>query len=340
MIQVDAAPGGQVFRTAIGLASLTGKEIEIVNIRSDRPNPGLRAQHLTALETVAGMCNATINGASKGSGTVNFLPGKLKETALKVNIGTAGSATLLLQSAMFPSLKTETKLRVTGGTDVEWSPPFAYMGLVLLPILNSIGCNFSAELIKRGYYPKGKGIISFKSSPAKLPLKPLNITEKGDIEIIKIFSHCASLATDVARNQMIAAKKELRNLNVDFSECVAAKENIDTIGSGIDLFAHLSSGQIIGANALGKKGFPANEVGKKAAKNLLSELGKERPVDKHLADQLIPFMALAKGNSEITCTEITAHTENNISVCEKILGVKFSIEKEEGIISVEGMAFK
>ncbi len=340
MIGIDAAPGGQVFRTSIGLAALTGKEVEIRNIRSKRPNPGLRAQHLTALQTVAKMCNATIEGASKGSGTVKFSPGQLKETALKVNIGTAGSATLLLQSAMFPALKSENKLRVNGGTDVEWSPPFAYLDRVLLPVLNSIGCNFSAELVKRGYYPKGNGIISFKSSPAKLPLKPLNITKIEDIEIIKIFSHSASLAADVARNQMIAAKKELLPLNADFAECIETKENNETIGSGIELFAQFPSRVFIGANALGKKGLPANEVGKKAARKLISELEKQSPVDKHLMDQLIPFMALAKGRSEIACTEITEHTKNNISVCEKILGVKFEIEKDERNISVEGIGFK
>ena len=139
---------------------------------------------------------------------------------------------------------------------------------------------------------------------------------------------------------MIAAKKELSKLNTDFSECIESKENMETIGSGIDLFAQLSTGAVVGSNALGKKGTVANEIGKKAAKRLISELKKEKPVDKYLADQLIPFMALAKGRSEISCTEITTHTENNIEVCEKILGVKFEVNKDKGILSVDGIGFK
>lgn len=342
MLEIDASAGGQVLRNSLALSTLTKKAVKIKNIRANRPNPGLQQQHLTALQTAAKICNAKIEGAGKGSKEVVFEPGEIQDMQLNVNIGTAGSITLLLQSILIPSLIREIKLRIFGGTDVAWSPPFNYMNEVLLPTLTKTGARFDFDLITHGYYPKGNGSVSFKSFPAEFPLKPIIITKLGNLQHIKLFSHSASLPREVSLNQANRAKKELEKLGVDIEEKIESRESANTIGSNIDLIAFFDSGAIIAANALGAKGKPAVAVGKEAALKLLKEISSQKPVDSHLADQLIPFMAIAKGESKIQCSSLTEHTLNSIAVAEKILDLKFSVEGEKGEsaeISVEGIGF-
>ncbi len=342
MISIDGSAGGQVLRNALALCTLTRKAVKITNIRANRPNPGLQQQHLTALQTAGKICSAKIKGAGKGSKEVIFEPGEIQGMQLNVNIGTAGSITLLFQSILVPSLVKEIKLRIFGGTDVAWSPPFNYMKGVLLPVLSKAGAKFSCDLILHGYYPKGNGCVSFKSVPAKFPLKPIKITELGNLQRIKLFSHSASLPREVSLNQASAAKRELGKFDVEIEEKIESRERANTIGSGIDLIGFFNSGAIIGTNALGAKGKPAIDVGKEAAEKLLKELSSQKPVDSHLADQLIPFMAVAKGESEIRCSSLTGHTLNSIAVAEKILGVKFNVDgerEEAAVISVDGTGF-
>ncbi|MFH1225053.1 MAG: RNA 3'-terminal phosphate cyclase [Candidatus Diapherotrites archaeon] len=344
-LEIDASHGGQVLRTAIGLSALTGVPVSLKNIRSSRPKPGLKKQHVAAITAVVSICGARTMGVFEGSKEIKFSPREImQKQTLATNIGSAGSVALVIQSASLPALACELKISATGGTDVAFSPPMNYLANALFPALKCTRARFSAETLMHGYFPKGRGRVLFRSKPAALPLKPLRILELGELQEIKAFSHSASLPSDVSRNQLSAAKNALANAGIDapFGGHAESRERADTIGSGIDLFAIFSSGAVIGANALGEKGKPATRVGEEAAQNLLRELSAQRPVDSHLADQLIPYMALAKGKSEISCTSLTEHTLTNISVCEKMLGVKFEVRGSQGEpaeISVTGAGF-
>ncbi|MBU0635396.1 RNA 3'-terminal phosphate cyclase [Candidatus Micrarchaeota archaeon] len=342
-IVVDASAGGQVFRTAIGLSALLQKPVEIRHIRQKRPRPGLQAQHLTALKTLQQICNSRVKGLFKESPEVVFFPQKPVSTRLVVNIGTAGSIGLLLQSVFFPSLVSENRLRVIGGTNVPFAPPIEFVQNVLLPELKAMNCRFEVALNCHGFFPKGKGRVSFVSKKTKLPLKSICFTELGTLESIECFSVCASLPREVAERQSKIAEKILQELSTDFVSHVSCKENSFSCGSSIVLLARFSTGRVLSASAIGKKGFPAEEVGKKAAYHLLKKIRAERAVDEHLADQLVPFMALAKGPSTIETAVLSEHTLNNIKVCEQLLGVKFEVSGEKNNSSeifVEGMGFK
>ena len=101
MIEIDGSlGGGQLLRTTIGLSALTGEPVKITNIRTNRPGckPGLRPQHLMGVKIAGQFCDAIIHGLEEGSTTVQFTPKELQVTSGKVNIGTAGSVTLLLQT--------------------------------------------------------------------------------------------------------------------------------------------------------------------------------------------------------------------------------------------------
>jgi len=340
VLEVNGESGGQMLRSSLGLSALLRKPVTIYNIRAKRPNPGLQAQHLTGLNTLKILSSAKVHGAVKGSMKVVFKPEQFSGGNLNVNIGTAGSVMLLVQAVMLPSMLKETKLRIFGGTDVPFAPSFNYSEKVLFPVLSKMNARFSASLVSRGFYPKGNGSISFKSLPAELPLNPIKLTKKKKVKFVWLFSHSASLPQEVARVQALAAKNTLKELGIEVVERISSKQQGTSIGSAIDLIAKAGPASI-GANALGARGKPAEEVGKEAAEKLLKELNSNAAVDSHLSYQLIPFMALAKGKSEILCPELSEHTKNNIAVAEKFLGVKFNSVQENNAVKlwVEGAAF-
>lgn len=344
-IEVDGSlgeGGGQILRTGLALSALTGKLLHVKNIRGSRPKPGLRPQHLASTKTMASICEAELKGAVPNSRELSFAPKRVKASNLKVNIGTAGSVTLLLQQVLPSALLQETRLLVSGGTNVPFSPPAEFLEHALFPVLNRAGARLGLKLIRRGYYPKGNGAVSFYSRPARLPLKPICLTGSPKPKSVTVFSHCASLPKRVAENQASSAKHALRELNLEFEEFIECRESSSTIGSGITLLAFSEDGFVLSGSALGRKGVPAEHVGREAAERLLEEISQGMPCGSHLADQLIPFMALAKGNSEIHTARLTGHCLTNISIAEKFLPASFRVDGAPGgpaKISVEGTAF-
>ncbi|MBI2598495.1 MAG: RNA 3'-terminal phosphate cyclase [Candidatus Diapherotrites archaeon] len=340
MIEVDASAGGQVLRTSIALSALLGKKTRVFNIRKNRPRAGLFAQHLTGLKSLAALCGAQLKGDFIGSTEIIFSPQEFKPQSLNISIGTAGSVTLLLQSLLLPCFLDETRLRISGGTDVLFAPSFHYFNEVFRPALSIFGAKFDLNLINYGFYPQGGGSISFKSHKIK-KLKPIYITEKKGLFAIKIFSHSSNLPSHVAKTQALSAKRALEQLNVEFAEKIGVVEGSASTGSAIDLIACFKGGFCFGANAIGRHGKPAQAVGREAAKNLLEELNSGAAMDSHLADQLLPFMALAGGKSRILCVCETEHVKSNIEVIEKFLDVAFEKELKGNCleISVKGAGF-
>jgi RNA 3'-terminal phosphate cyclase (ATP) len=344
-VEIDGSQGeggGEVLRTSFALAALLQKKVSITGVRAGREKPGLKPQHLTALQTLASISGAGLRGASKGSTAVSFFPSKINDTKLAVNIGTAGSISLLLQQLLPVALKAELNLRVIGGTNVEWSPPVEFLQHLLFPLLKGMGARFGLSVSKRGYYPRGKGIANFSSRRARLPLKPVCLTEFREPESVMLFSHCSDLPEEVSTVQAASAKRVIRGKfpGIAFSEHIEFRQPSDTIGSGVTLIAVDSGGNRLSASALGRRGKPAGTVGKEAAERLLREISAGKAVDSHAADQLVPFMALAKGYSTIQCSRLTQHSLANIAVCEQLLGVRFDVKGSLGQASeifVEGI---
>lgn len=348
-VELDAGfgeGGGQIFRTAISLAALLKEEIVLKNIRQNRQRPGLQPQHLTALQTLAQICNAKVEGNNLGSQNVSFFPGNIVPTQLTVNIGTAGSTSLLLQTILPVAMLKEMRLRAFGGTDVPFSPPVCFLQETLFPKLRSMNAFFELALAQHGYYPKGNGRISFASREAKFPLKPIKLKEQGKLQFIRCYSHSSGLPRDVSLTQAKTFEKILteKGLVFDWDEKIEADSNRkESIGSGLAGFAFFDSKSVLSGSALGEKSKSSEVVGTEAANNLLSEINSLKACDSKLGDQLIPFMALAKGKSEIHVTKLTQHTLSNIYATEQILKVKFEVEgnlNEPATIKVEGMAYE
>ncbi|MEE8402740.1 MAG: RNA 3'-terminal phosphate cyclase, partial [Candidatus Hydrothermarchaeaceae archaeon] len=274
-------------------------------------------------------------GAEIGSTEVGFYPGKLGSGRYLVDTRTAGSITLILQSLLIPGIFSRggVELDVRGGTDVRWSPPVDYVKHVLLPVLKKMGVGADIEVIKRGYYPSGNGRVVVSISPVDR-LRPLKVTESGDLMEIHGRSHSLNLPSHIIERMADSAERTLaRRCSIDL-EC---REGIST-GCGITLWVEFQN-SVLGASALGAPGKPAEKVGKEAAKGLLREIEGRAAFDKFMGDQIIPFMGLADGVSEISVGELTGHILTNIHVVEKILGVKYDIVEKEGVylIKTKGM---
>jgi RNA 3'-terminal phosphate cyclase (ATP) len=328
MIEIDGTfgeGGGQIIRTAIALAAVTGTEVEIKNIRANRPNPGLAAQHLHAVKAVEKLSGGRTEGLELRSSRLKFAHGALKGFEGEIDIGTAGSITLLLQCLIPVALFADepTRVSIKGGTDVKWSPPIDFYTEVFLKIIHEMGCDMHLDMKRRGYYPKGGGLVEVRIVPSH-HLGGIILTKSEREGIVKGVSHSCGLPAHVAERQAKAAERILNENGYD-TEIKTEIENGGgrTTGCGITLRRGYKSG-----SALGERGKRAELVGEEAARNIIKELGSVSTVDVHLADQLIPYIALADGKSEMKVREITKHLETNMYVTKKFLDVEFVIEKE------------
>jgi len=350
MIDIDGSlgeGGGSVLRVAVALSAVSRKPIHIYNIRAKRPKPGLAPQHMHGVEALARLTNARVEGLSIRSMELAFEPGAVEGGRYRVDIGTAGSITLILQ-ALMPAAAFATKpveVEITGGSDVPMAPSIDYLTNVTLPTLRKMGYVGEVELIRRGHYPQGGGVVGARIEPVQ-KLHAIRLTEAGKVTRVAGISHCVRLPSHIATRQAHAAKQALLRAGYDADIKVEsyepAKDPHLGPGTGTALWVETERGAILGGSCLGRPGKPAEQVGREAAESLLDQLKTGRAVDRYLTDQLIPYMALAEGRSEIMSAELTLHALTNIELVEKILGVKFEVEGQQGQagrIGVDGLGF-
>ncbi len=329
MIKIDGSygeGGGQILRTAIALSCVTQKPVEVYNIRANRPKPGLAMQHLKGIEAAKLITNADVEGLRLGSTKVVFKPRSLKGGNFRIDIGTAGSVTLILQTILLPSLYAEkpSTFEIRGGTDVKWSPSVDYVRFVTFKALRDLNANIELDLIARGYYPEGGGKVIVRVEPSKLLGKEFNILE---CDVIEGISHCQNLPNHVAERQKRSAMDVLESKGYSVDVNVEVRKGIST-GSGITLWCGYK-----GSVALGEKGKRAEIVGKECAEELIKELESDGIFDKHLADQIMSFSSVAKGKTVYTTTEVTKHQISNAYVINKFFD---NVKIDGKVIEIEG----
>ncbi|RLG92488.1 MAG: RNA 3'-phosphate cyclase [Candidatus Hecatellales archaeon] len=342
--------GGQILRVSTALSALTGKPLKVFNVRAKRSPPGLRMQHLTAIKALAELVDAKVKGLNVGSKEIEFYPRTIKGGNFNFDVGTAGSITLVLQALTPVAAYAPQKVfvEIKGGTNNKWAPPIEYMQHVFFPVLKKMGFEGSVSLVRRGFYPKGGGIVRAYLNPVK-SLKPLNLTDKPKVEKVWGLAYSCRLPEHIPKRMAKTAERILvdsgfRDVQIEVESLQSghAKCSLDP-GCGIVLVAMLGDGLRMGSDCLGEIGKPAEKVGEEAALSLLQQLKEEALVDFHLADQLIIWVSLAEGTSSFYTSRLTLHTLTSIEVCKQILGVNFRVEGEEGkptTISCRGIGLK
>jgi len=310
---------------------VSGRPVRVVNIRGARPKPGLQPQHLLAVKAAARLCAATVAGAALGSTEVTFCPGSLCPPATwELDVGTAGSVMLLLQGLLPALVKAGSSctLRLRGGTNNPWAPPFEHFEAVLLPVLAALGAPSTATLEKRGFYPRGGGLVQVRV-PACGPLRALTLLERDELEQAWGLAYSSNLPEHIGQRMAQAAKQSLWEAGLREVKIARDTETPSAgPGCGIILFARFSCGAILAGSALGERGKPAEKVGREAAHALLEEVRSGAPVDRHLGDQLVIWTALAQGLSQYRTSQLTAHTRSAIVVVSALLGTRFEVEGE------------
>jgi len=315
--------GGQILRTALALSAILKKPFTLRHIRSKRKNPGLQAQHLEGVEALARITEAQTEGVQFGSQKITFLPKKILPGDYHFEVRTAGSVPLLLQALFLPLCFAEgiSTLTLVGGTHVPWSPPFHYLSEVLLPTLQSMGISSEVTIEKWGWFPKGGGKIQVKINPID-ELKAFSLVERGPLKKIRGLSAICKLPKQVAERQRDDVLRRIEKALKTEAE-IKVLDDVPGKGPGSFLFLVVESEDgLAGFSSLGGKGKRAEEVGKEAFDSMKEYIDSEGCLDPHLADQLIPFMALAKGNSSFTTTRMTEHLLTNLWVVQHFLDLK------------------
>jgi RNA 3'-terminal phosphate cyclase (ATP) len=342
MIEIDGSKksgSGTILRLSISLAAITKRPLHIYNIRQNRPQPGLKHQHLEAVMTAAKLCNAEVRGAILGARELWFTPQQSEGGNIEAEIETAGSIPMLLLATLPICLIADDPVRLhvaKGGTDTAHAPTINYMRYVLLPALKQMGVDAAITVQKYGYYPKGMGEATMTVKPNHT-LKPIRIEAFGKVKRIKGVSVCTFLADrQVAERQAKAADDLLSQKGYNSTiDIVNDQSNPYQKGSSIVLWTETDTGVIVGADAIGELRKMSEDVGKEATEKLLTELILEPTVDVYLADMLIPYIALAQGKSAFFARTISEHIETNIWLIEKMLNVKFTIQKVNSLYRIE-----
>ncbi len=330
---------GTILRLSVALAAITGQPLHIYNIRQNRPQPGLKPQHLEAVLTAVKLCSAEVKGATLGSRELWFKPREVKGGNLEAEIGTAGSIPMLLTATLpiLVSAKDSVRIHVSkGGTDVSHSPTINYLRNVFLPALKQMGLEVAITVHKYGYYPRGMGEVTMTVNPPQ-SLQPIRLNNFGKLKSVKGVSVCTFLEDrKVAERQAKVARQYLseKGYAADI-QVVNDRSNPLQKGSSIALWAETDTGAIIGADAIGELKKTSEAVGREAAEKLHVELSMKPTVDVHLADMLVPYMALAEGSSTLLTREVSEHLETNVWLAEKMLKVRFNIQKINNLFRIE-----
>lgn len=317
MIAIDGSfgeGGGQIIRTALTLSAITGKPFKIENVRANRPKPGLQPQHLMAVKAVRSVCRGRAEGAEINSTSFSFMPNKIIGGKYEFNIGTAGSVILVAQTIIPILLLAEkpSEVRIIGGTHVMKSPSYDYFENVFLPAISRMGATVETRINRAGFYPSGGGEIEVKIKPSRISG---NENWHGS-------SKAKAVITLGNLDESIAVREKKIFLQNGIEEIYV--RNYRTLSPGN---AVLVCKDFTGAYVLGEKGKRAEIVAQEAIDEFKRESAAE--VDRHLADQLLLYAAIADGRTRYSTSEITEHLKTNAEVIRSFIEEKKIEIKEE-----------
>lgn len=347
MLHIDGSygeGGGQILRTSLSLAAITGQPIRIDRIRAGRAKPGLAIQHLTGVRAAATLCQAEVKGDRIGSTQLEFMPSQAVQAGQytfdvtqTMGTGSAGAVTLILQTVLFPLalIKGESVVTLKGGTFIPWSPPASYIEQVYLPISQQMGVQATVKLIAWGWYPRGGGELELRvngNGGGVGSLQPIQLLERGALRQVKGLAIVTELPSHIPQRMANRAENLLAQAQLK-AQVQPRRERGVGAGAGIFLMAEYEQSRT-GFGAVGKVGLPAEEVAAIATQELLEFHANGAPVDVHLADQLLLPAALASAPSQYQAVEISTHLITNAWVIEQFKLAKIAIDKSNHLVTI------
>jgi len=344
LIEVDGSAhsgSGTLLRYAAALATLLGEPLHMTRIRAKRENPGLRPQHLQAIRACCSLSGGQLEGAEVGSPEIFYRPGKaVKGGNFRWDIGTAGSTTMLaftlIPLALFA--KRACRFSIQGGLFQDFAPSAFHMREVLIPILRRMGAEVRLEMLRPGYVPKGQGHLILEVKPLNGFLEPFIMNKQGNVKEIWGISLASHLEKEkVAERMATHCQRLLGEQGYPARVEVLSDKAAPQRGAALFLRADTDTGCLLGADQAGKPGRRSEAIAEFVVGTLIEDLRTQATTDRHLADQLILFAALARGTTQFLIPSITEHVEANLWLVERILGTKFELRGKD--LRLEGIGF-
>ena len=344
MIQIDGSygeGGGQILRTCLSLAAITGQPIRINRIRAGRAKPGLAIQHLTAVRAAATICQAQVQGDSLGSRTLEFIPGcptqagqYTFDVTQTTGAGSAGAVTLILQTVLLPLALADgdSVVILKGGTWVPWSPPMPYIEQVYLPILQQMGVQAEVKVHAWGWYPQGNGEVELRITGRSGALQGIQLLDRGALQQIRGLALVTKLPSHIPQRMASRAENLLQQAQLK-GQVKPVRASGIAPGAGIFLAAGYEHGRA-GFSALGKVGLPAEQVAEMATQELLTFHSTHTPVDEFLADQLLLPAALASETSQYRVTQTSTHLTTNAWAIAQFGLAEIAIAPDSQLVTV------
>ena len=327
--------GGQIVRSAVTLSAITGQAVEITHVRAGRETPGLRPQHVTAIEAVGALCNATTRGVEVGSEALVFEPGgSVRAGEYEWGVGTAGSACLVAQAVILPLALAagESQVKLYGGTHVPNSPSGHYLRDVYTPMLLWMGLDVEVYMDSNGFMPEGGGMLTIYAKGGARPTGQ-RLVERGTLERIFGVAVGCNLPSHIPQRMANRAINLLGAIDAPLDIRPLRTRSVST-GAGIFLTVEYENGRA-GFGMLGKRGMPSEEVAERAVTPLLMFHDSGAAVDERLMDQLILPLALAEGPSVVSTNAITRHLRTNVDVVRAFLDRPIQIDESRRLVTVE-----
>jgi RNA 3'-terminal phosphate cyclase (ATP) len=326
----------------VAFSALTGKAVRIFNVRAKRPKPGLRRQHAQAVEAIRELVDGTTEGAAGGSREIVFSPGAPSQIRhYEWDIGSAGSTTALAL-AVLPVLAfapAPVTIELHGGLFQDFAPSYYHLEHVLLPLLKRMGFTATMRMERPGYVPTGQGIWHLSATPAPGRLQPLVLAEAGVVEKIWGIALSSRLKEQSVSDRMAdAAKRALSAAEYQASFQVLYDVSALQAGAGLAAFADLSSGARLGSDRAGALGRRSENIGKYVTRQLLEDLKTGATLDRYVSDQIIPFAALADGESRFRIPRISEHIQSNAWLSREFLGAEVNFDDQN--LVVRGVGFR
>ncbi len=333
MIEIDGSTGeggGQVLRTSLALSIVTKQPMRIRKIRAGRKKPGLQRQHLACVEAAAKLCYAQVSGAEVDSQSLTFTPSAECSEHMTIDIGTAGSTTLVVQTILVPAIALGRGLRATviGGTHNPFAPPFEFLDRVFLPHLRAMGAQLTLTLERHGVFPAGGGRLVLEVRPGS-KLQPIAVVGAGPVTgkratviLARLPTHVADRELAIVRERFQIAPEDCETIELRGGPANVLMIEIERTGSREVVTGH------------GEKGLRAELVAERACDELARHVASNVPVGEHLADQLLLPMALAGGGRFRTAAPLSLHATTNIATIRQFLDVPIRADEQNGVVEV------